>query len=313
MLVTVGQDKQMCCYSVETGQLMWTTEDHADNISDVLFTETGSIITGSWDRSCNVTSSQGTLVRTIAGHGHFINNVAVSPNGKWFASGSVDMSTRIYPMTAVMQVMSQVTPKSYMEHFGWTSNGCSVHSNMIRGLHFHPLHRFLATGSWDRTIKLFQVSANATFTLVATIDIHSKRVNWVEFSPSGKLLVTASMDGSCCVLDSSNGGLLTTLRGHSGNVLGATFTHDDRYVASGASDNVVNVWFWRTQTLVATLRHQSWVSVVKFLSYGRLLLCATMEGSLHVWNTKNGIEVLVIRNHDSAILSMLVSQGIFTL
>ena len=78
-----------------------------------------------------------------------------------------------------------------------------------------PDGRLLATGSEDRTVKLWDVQAR---TLLATLEGHADSVLSVAFSPDGRLLATGSRDGTVKLWDvQSQGELQTLLGGNSGN------------------------------------------------------------------------------------------------
>ena len=53
--------------------------------------------------------------------------------------------------------------------------------------HFHPMAHFLASGSWDRTLKLWDVATRQNIT---TLEGHSLGINSVAFSPDGTILAS---------------------------------------------------------------------------------------------------------------------------
>jgi len=79
------------------------------------------------------------------------------------------------------------------------------HSEAVWALAFSPDHRILASGSVDRTIRLWDLE---TGSLLATLNGHDRQVYAVDFSPDGRVLASGSNDKTVkiwAVVQSSTG------------------------------------------------------------------------------------------------------------
>ncbi|BAY27570.1 WD-40 repeat-containing protein [Calothrix sp. NIES-2100] len=102
---------------------------------------------------------------------------------------------------------------------------------------FSPDGKTIASASFDRTVKLWDISGK----LLKTLNGHSGSVNSVSFSPDGKTIASASSDSTVKLWDIS-GKLLKTLKGDSGFVFSVSFSPDGKTIASASSDSTVILW-----------------------------------------------------------------------
>lgn len=119
---------------------------------------------------------------------------------------------------------------------------------------------------------------------------HSSFVESVSFSPNGKLIATASGDGTV-KLWSTDGRLLKTLKGHNSAVNSISFTPDGKTIASGDSGGVIKLWSVDSGQGLKTWKvHSDIVASVKFSSDGRIIASGSWDGTTKLWNT-NGREL----------------------
>ena len=102
---------------------------------------------------------------------------------------------------------------------------------------FSPDGQTIASGSWDKTVKLWSRDGK----LLNTLKGHDAYVSSVVFSPDGQTIVSGSWDKTV-KLWSRDGRLLNTLKGHDVYVRSVVFSPDGQTIASGSEDKTIKLW-----------------------------------------------------------------------
>ena len=137
-------------------------------------------------------------------------------------------------------------------HFFRTSSATRVatlegHIHGVNSIAFHPTAPLLATGSSDRTVRLWLLSSkNDSATCMATLKGHICNVRSVAFHPTAPLLATGSSDRTVRLwllsCDNSSATCVANLAGHGNSVFAVAFHPTARLLATGSEDSIVRLW-----------------------------------------------------------------------
>jgi WD40 repeat protein len=142
---------------------------------------------------------------------------------------------------------------------------------------------------------------------------HTTRAYSVAFSLDGKILASASWDGTIKLWDTKSWRELRTLAGHGWGVYNAVFSPDGKQLASASRDGTVKIWNVatgaNTRTLVAdtlAVKHVAWSPD------GRLLASSGNDSVIKLWDAASGQELRVLKHAWREGRAGLVSYVLFS-
>ncbi|MET7900337.1 AAA family ATPase [Streptomyces sp. NPDC005355] len=167
------------------------------------------------------------------------------------------------------------------------------HTGAVYLTTFSPSGRILATASYDRTVRLWNVTdPTRPKPLGKPLTGHTSWVSSAVFSPDGRTLASASDDGTIRLWDvrdpSHPRPLGAPLSGHDGTVYLLAFSPDGHTLASATEDHTVRLWDVgdprRPKALGALTGHTAAVRSVAFSPDGRTLAAGGDNGTIRLWD-----------------------------
>ncbi|NJR74165.1 MAG: protein kinase, partial [Scytonema sp. CRU_2_7] len=194
----------------------------------------------------------------------------------------------------------------YWQNFGLTSILIG-HSGDVNSLAFNSLGTTLASGSDDKTIKLWNLKSRKE---IRTLKGHKGIIYSVAISPDGQTLVSGSDDNAAKVWNLKTGQEIRTIEAHSSLINSVTITPDGQKVASGSYDKTIKIWDLNTGQEILTLKgHTGNILSVAISPNGQRLASASADRTMKVWNLNTGKVVLTLKGHEADVNALAISPN----
>lgn len=356
-LLSGSWDKSIRRWDVDTGAELQRFDVHSDRMLDVVFSPDGRQAITSSGRDSGTAPDNSVLlldlenqgeVGVLRGHRNWVWGVAYSPDGALIATGSGDLnvsagdnSIRLWDATTMQQVARLVG-----------------HEDTVAGVAFNPASDTLASGSWDGTVRLWNLddyteaaqltghegavndvdfSPDGSIVLSASSDgtlrlwnlsngelirtitgAHEGRVLRAKFNPNGDLVASAGTDSMVRLWNVRTGELVREYTGHSGWVSTVNFSHDGRFIVSGADDDLI---LWDT-TVEAEMGedddidpaeydrlvgHQGFVYGGVFSPDDKYIMSGASDVTVRLWEVATTQEIRRFSGHTNWILDIKFS------
>lgn len=186
--------------------------------------------------------------------------------------------------------------------FNWKTGRCNIrtfkgHENGVTCLQFD--HNILATGSYDTTIKIWNVE---TGEVLRTLRGHTLGIRTLQFD--GSKLISGSFDKTIKIWDWQTGECVSTLRCHTEGVLSVHF--DGCTLASGSVDKTVKIFSFDTKQTFTLRGHSDWVNHVRIDSPSRTVFSASDDLTVKMWDLDTKKCIKTFQGHVGQVQQVLL-------
>ncbi|XP_040829919.1 transducin beta-like protein 3 [Ochotona curzoniae] len=194
-------------------------------------------------------AGQVSCVAQGSGHTHSVGAICCSRLKESFlVTGSQDCTVKLWPLPGALLAKGTAPGDGPTLLQAQTTQRC--HDKDINSVAVAPNDKLMATGSQDRTAKLW---ALPQCQLLGVFAGHRRGVWCVQFSPMDQVLATASADGTVKLWSLQDFSCLKTFEGHDASVLKVVFVSRGTQLLSSGSDGLVKLWTIKNNECVRTL------------------------------------------------------------
>ncbi|MFM7888024.1 MAG: NB-ARC domain-containing protein, partial [Pseudanabaena sp.] len=208
-LVTGSYDQSVKIWDVATGKCLDTLHKHTNRVWSVAFhPQENLVVSGGDDHGIKLWELQrGRCIKTLQGNSNAIYVIAHSSNQNLLASGHEDQTIKLWNVNINAPHALEPDLQPFQVLRG--------HSDRILSVALSPNGQILASGSADRTIKLWHSHLYPHVDKpIKTLQGHRSWVWGIAISADSKFLASGSYDHTVKVWDLESGECLQTLQGH---------------------------------------------------------------------------------------------------
>ena len=286
--------------------------------------------------------STGRLVRELKGHKDTVVAAEWSPDGKRFATASMDGTVFVYrtDKTKVRELKAdaeihwlQWHPKGPIVMAGtadgtcwlWNAQKGSVerilagHGDAVTAGSFSHDGKVVITGSQDQKVIVWSPkSGQPVGTIIAKNQrgFHNAGITCISTHPSRRIFISGAEDGSAWICSSApnNVKALSELAEHKQAVEAAEFSTTHPWVFTASSDGTIIVSAIASGEVRSQMEHQGAITCAMWVVnsvWGATLPALVASGTdtlVRVWDGRNGKNVCDLAGHADAVLCIAASK-----
>jgi ribosome assembly protein 4 len=293
-IASASKDHTVRVWNIATGRCETVISGHADSVETVKWGGNGLLYTCSRDRTIMVWEIDGhgksaqKLLRTLTGHAHRINTIALSCD---YVLRTGECGTLSSSSPPSLTSSSPFPPSGWYEFgpIGTSSTELTVEEKQQKALERYQLivgsdGERLVSGSDDFTLFMWKPSEGKS--PVTRMTGHQQLVNHILFSPDSRYLASASFDKKIKLWCGKTGRFLHTLSGHVSSVYQVAWSADSVFIVSASKDSTLKLWSLKNpKKAIETLAgHADEVYSVDWSPDGTQVVSGSKDRMIKIWH-----------------------------
>ncbi|MDZ8104668.1 MAG: WD40 repeat domain-containing protein [Nostoc sp. DedQUE12a] len=185
------------------------------------------------------------------------------------------------------------------------ANSLRGHEQEVNCLAFSPDGKFIASGSSDSTICLWNIIGNPTAQFLLG---HEQEVNCLAFSPDGKFIVSGSIDGILCLWDLQGNLISQPWQAHEEGIIAVAFSSNSDSIVSVGFDGTVCLWDLQANAITQPWRgHKEGIISVAFSPNGDCIVSVGFDGMVCLWDLQGNAITQPWHKHEAKIICVAFS------
>ncbi|MFW9820649.1 MAG: serine hydrolase, partial [Candidatus Thorarchaeota archaeon] len=294
-LASGSHDGSIKIWDISSGEVLNTLQGHYYSVISLAFSPDGSkLASGGWGKKINIWDlPSGSLIHSWSISPYIALDLVFSPDGKSLAVGRGEWGGNFAQPQQNTLYLLNVSNGEILKNF-------TGHTNAVTSVLFSADGSWMASGSWDNTVKIWNTS---TCNEIFSLENHTFIVSSIALSSDELTLASGSFDKSINLWNISSGQLLEKLTTPDQEVWSIAFSNNNSRLAAAVGD--LNYWpkpstFWEafgdmqnssiqlwdttTKVVIETLvGHEHIIESIDFSPDGSILASGSWDWSIKLW------------------------------
>ncbi|XP_028392577.1 WD repeat-containing protein 88-like [Dendronephthya gigantea] len=263
---------------------------HLDSVNSCQFFENDSrVLSSSNDQTVRIWATEsGKQLNTYDGHTSFVTNCHADDWNKRMVSGGWDKQMLVRDI-ATGQILWQASHEGVITSCNYSNDGKYIVSG----------------GDMEYSISIWDAKDGV---LIKKLKYNTNTITSCKFSQRQHRVTVTSMDRTTRVIDmcmyQDEYTASLTLRGHGNVISDASFSNDERILATASWDKNIQLWdvssgtYRKTGPVTLKKGHEGSVSSCSFSTDDMMLVSSSFDQNLVVWDVPNSVQKFSLKGHN---------------